>query len=199
MGWTGYYVNGKINRKNECLDVIEGSYYGKTIKTAMRGTEFYALKEHKGRQYIMVLLTNIHGSEFLYKDIELSPHEQGYIVPPSLLREFKPSTEEDAKWLEAQTAESRRLKEETVKYDIGDILECKADTEVSWSTGHKLAENEKFFVTVEKLNPFKPKSKKVFVITEHEQDYKGEYRWVRRFRRLDKKYFTVLGKVQKEA
>lgn len=195
MGWTSYYVGGAVNRKEECLKITETEFLGKTVKTVMKGTTCFALKEFENKHYILGLLTSIRGNEFYYKDIGINPYEQGFIVPLSILKEFKPSTEEDSKWLETQLKKSKELKSKTIKYDIGDILECKANNDISWSTGHELKKGEKFFVTVRRLNPFKSKTKKIFVITEYEKDFKGEYSYIQRPRRLSSRYFTILRKI----
>lgn len=195
MGWTSYYVGGKINRREECIKEIEQGTTNKVVKSVMKGTEFYSLVETKnGRQWCLLILTSVNKGDFYYKDIGLNPYEQGYVVPLSILKSFKPYDDKDKEWLKTQLQRTEQIEQKRKaepKIELGDVLECRANTFVEWNGGYNLKENEKFFVTVQKVNLYNPKSKTAFIITEKRDTSKiNEY--VMRPRRIDKKYFTIL-------
>lgn len=199
MGWTSYqadyYKNGKIDRKAEVLELCKKCTNSNLLKLVSKGTKYYGLFESKKTKQMWACLFLTYTEDnciFGYKDIELNPFEIGG-VPDSILNAFIPSTENDKKWLEENLAYNKEQnRKNSVKYKIGDVLRCKATSDIEWNGGYKLAKNEEFFVSVAKLNPFKKKSKQIFVITEYNKTFDGHYEYVRRPRRLGKSYFEIL-------
>lgn len=203
MGWTMYqadfYKKGRIDRKAEVLELCK-KCKSNLLKLVSKGSKYYALFETKSKEMwcCLFLTRTTNNNEFWYKDIELNPNEIGGI-PDSILKSFVPSNDNDKEWLlkniQANKKENDKKKAEP-KIELGDVLECQANHYIWWNGGYELQENDKFLVTVEKLNPFRQKSKTIFVITEYQKKlFSEEYEYVRRLRRLDRKHFTILRKV----
>lgn len=121
MGWTYYqasnFKNGRVDRKAEVLDVFNNHINSKLLKMTSKGNDYYGLFEDNNKKmWVLLLLTSVSKTEFGYKDICLNPTEIGGI-PNSVLKDFVPSTEEDAKWLkdnlEANERQKKRQKQIT--------------------------------------------------------------------------------------
>lgn len=170
MGWTSYYTN-KTN-KEECLDYIKGCK-GSCRKYVMKGNKFYALMttpDDKDR--VLCLLTKRERGEFYYKDIEMNPYESSG-TPMSILKEFRPSNDEDAEWLR-KNMERAAIEKAKIAYDFGDVLHCKTPERYSIEWGNmKINGDEDFYIRVEVLNPWASKRTKMFRLIKKE--YLKEY------------------------
>lgn len=145
MGWTSYYTHR--TNKEECLHIASG-YKGTVKKTVMQGNKFFALMSTPSNEdWVLLLLTSRSKGEFYYKDIQCNPHEHG--IPASILKEFKPSNEADAKWLK-ENLEILEEKKKEPKFEIGDVVKCVAPYDIEWGNYTKVAKDSVFYVKVER-------------------------------------------------
>lgn len=164
MGWTSYYTNR--TNKEECLSIV-GNYKGTCRKHVMKGNRFYALMTTPdNRDWVLCLLTKRESGEFYYKDIQMNPYESG--TPMSILKEFRPSNEDDAEWL-SKNIESWMIGKTKIAYDFGDVLHCKTPDgySIEWN-GMKIHGGEKFYVRIEVLNPWASRKTKMFRLLKRE-------------------------------
>ena len=170
MGWTSYLTN-KTN-KEECLDIIR-NYKGSCRKYVMKGNTFYALMTTPENQdWVLCLLTRREHGEFYYKDIQMNPYESSG-TPMSILKEFRPSNDEDVEWLRKNMERATNEKAKTA-YDFGDVLHCKTPDgySIEWN-GKRIDGGEEFYIRVEVLNPWASKRTKMYRLLKKE--YLKEY------------------------
>lgn len=137
MGWTGQYVGGNFTNKDKMNFLKNEFAVGVEIKKSVcKGSNFYFLCERDGKQYVYIYLTSMNQGEFLFKSFCLNPCEKSFDVPVTILKDFKPSSDEDASWLKEQLLN----KKSSFKIMIGDILDCTAKSSVDWGNDIHLEE-----------------------------------------------------------
>lgn len=168
MGWTSYYTD-KTN-KECCLDQIK-HYKGTVKKTAMKGNTFYALiKSPEGEDWILAFLTSRKDGCFYYKDIQCNPYETSYDYPVSILKDFEPANMNDMKFLSECINRSNNFKNFNEKRTTGSIWKIKLYCDIVFTNGKKIEKDNEIFVMINKLNPYKKKSRKAFFICEKDAD-----------------------------
>ena len=124
MGWTSYYIDGKLDRKAECDKVYNGEsdkYIWKVLKSAMVGSTYYAAVEKKEKAtgkykvFAGVCLTQFEKGWFYYKDMDESVGPGEHQCPNSILDLLtEPEYEYGKEWRE-------RCREYNAKPKIGKL------------------------------------------------------------------------------
>ena len=171
MGWTSYYVGSKDIKDCVMEEVSRAS--SKIKKTSRKGNNFYFLMETpKGEDWILLMKTSKSKGEFYYKDIQCNPYESSN-VPLSLLKAFKPSNDDDKGWLEKQLKALEETKLNTKKFNIGDIVKCRANYDIEWANNFKVKADTDFFISVER-KPFAKNNTKVYRLLWQTTNLNGE-------------------------
>lgn len=188
MGWTGtiMYWGRKATNKDLFLEAYP-SYKRALdegrIKLSQKGSNVFVLfqrdvpsSEHYGKYGVIEFLCRREPNEFITKDID-AVDNLCFGFPKSWC-DFLDKSDPDVQKYLAARAEFEAKEKSKCKPEIGDVLECVASREISWSDGHSIAKGEKFYVTVGTLNPWSAKKQKAYIQARPGTVWKnGEWKW----------------------
>ena len=131
MGWTAYYIDGKIDRKHECDKVYGGEtekFIWEVLKSTMVGSTYYAAVKRtekatgESKVFAGVCLTAVEKGEFYYKDMSESCGPCERKCPNSILDLL---TETDSEWANEWREECRAYNAmpKPGKLPIGAVIE----------------------------------------------------------------------------
>lgn len=102
MGWTGIrntLSNDSPKARRDLVDhEIETSWSGyHVVKSSMHNSTYYAAIEHpRGHVFGLVILTEVRGNEFLYKEMDETECPYFFDCPTSILKLLSPTENEEA-------------------------------------------------------------------------------------------------------
>ena len=132
MGWTSYYVGTEMTAKERQRELDDMNNMGdfKVLKSAMRGSTYYAAIERtngeKRMVFAVVTLTSCRDGEFAYKDMDESEHPYYYDCPKGILDLLTPTDCKSAnKWREncRKRIEERKNGTPLSKLPVGSVIE----------------------------------------------------------------------------
>ena len=177
MGWSsdflGYW-NGKDTNKNLFLRAYPS--YGRMaeegkIKVSQKGSDIFVLYkcdvkgDYFGKWWVTCFLCRREkGHEFFTKDIDAIDN-LCFGFPKSWVALLDKDNEMVKKYIEAREEAEAKTKAKG-KIEIGDWVEAVAPYEITWNSGHSIAEGEKFHLYVKVLNPYAKKKQKSYVVAQ---------------------------------
>ena len=181
MGWTGCRKEEFADIKdfvNEYISQYVNKPEHKLKKSVKRRTEFFYLINSSGEDWILKIITQTKDGYYWRKEIQMNPHESG--VPISLLKKFVPKDEKNEKWLkeEMELAIKQKREKEHKKVEVGDVVECKAASNICFCSGEKIQKDETFYLLVEG-KPCSKREKKFFRVVNKQEKEDGTYFFVK--------------------
>ena len=173
MGWTGCRKEEFTDIKdfvNEYISQYENKPEHTVKKSVRKGNDFFYLINSSGEDWILKIITSTQNGHFWRKEIQMNPYGSG--IPISLLKNFVPKDEKNEKWLkeELDLAIKQKREKEHKKVEVGDVVECKAVSNICFCSGEKILKDETFYLLIEGKQCAKREKKFFRVVNKQEKE-----------------------------
>lgn len=118
MGWTSFYVDGKVDRKEECRrEFSKYPEWATILKDAMVGTTYYAAMKMTATEevFCLVVLTSIRDGQFFYKDMTDTMGPSECHCPVGIIKLLTPTDSQYANEWRQDCIDNAKAKANTTK------------------------------------------------------------------------------------